>query len=271
MCPVIDDRVLLLAPRATDTVRRLTETATARGLRAVTAEGWRAPDGPRDAGRTHLYGGPLLADRVAGELDVAALQPPADWLARLPVALTGRRVEAVTLAQARRLRRPAFVKPPTDKLFPARIHPDGSRLPGPDAFDDDLPVLVSDIVRFDREYRLFVLDGAVHVGSRYSVGPRLDPARLAQDPYAAEVRAFAAELLAAADGSLPSAAVVDVGLLDEGGWAVVEANPAWASGGYACDPGKVLDVVLRAAGPKAETAPEDLPFVRAAGRATGSP
>ncbi|GAA2654034.1 MULTISPECIES: ATP-grasp domain-containing protein [Streptomyces] len=260
------DRVLLLAPRASDTRRRLSEAAAGRGLRAVTAEGWSAPDGAQGAGRTHLYGGPLLADTVARELDVAALEPPADWLARLPLALTGRRVEAVTLAEARRLRRPAFVKPPTDKFFPARIYPDGSRLPGPDAFDDDLPVLVSDIVRFDREYRLFVLDGAVHDGSRYAVGPRLDPLPLDLDPGAAEARAFAADLLAAAEGSLPSAAVVDIGPLADGGWAAVEANPAWSSGGYACDPERVLDVVLRAAGPRAETAPADLPFTRTAQR-----
>ncbi len=256
------DRVLLLAPRPSDTARRLTGAATGRGLRAMTAEGWSAPEGVRGEGRTHLYGGPLLADKVAVELDVVALEPPADWLARLPRALTGRRVEAATLAEARQLRRPAFVKPPTDKFFPARIYPDGSRLPGPDAFDDALPVLVSDIVRFAREYRLFVLDGAVHDAGRYAIGPRLDPAPLDQDPYAAEVLAFAADLLATADGSLPSAAVVDVGLSDEGGWAVVEANPAWASGGYACDPERVLDVVLRAAGPRSECAPADLPFAR---------
>ncbi|MFJ7590685.1 ATP-grasp domain-containing protein [Streptomyces sp. NPDC097617] len=128
------------------------------------------------------------------------------------------------------------------------------------------PDLVSDIVCFAREYRLFVLDGAVHDGSRYAVGPRLDPAPLDLDPYAADVRAFAAELLAAADGSLPSAAVVDVGLLEEGGWAAIEANPAWASGGYACDPDRVLDVVLRAAGPRNESAPADLPLARTAQR-----
>ncbi|MFE7324094.1 ATP-grasp domain-containing protein [Streptomyces sp. NPDC057565] len=256
------DRVVLLAPRTSGTGRRLAETAAGRGLRVLTADGWALPAEAQGAERAHLYGGPLLADRVAGELDIVPLEPPADWLARLPTGLTGRRVEAVTLEEARELRRPAFVKPPTDKFFPARIYPDGSRLPGPDAFDDDLPVLVSDIVCFAREYRLFVLDGAVHTGSRYSVGATLDPAPLAEDRFDTEVRAFATELLTEAAGSLPSAAVVDVGLLDGGGWAAVETNPAWASGGYACDPERVLDVVLRAAGPAAEAAPPDLRFAR---------
>ncbi|BFV60360.1 hypothetical protein KCMC57_up54640 [Kitasatospora sp. CMC57] len=58
------------------------------------------------------------------------------------------------------------------------------------------------------------------------------------------------------------AVVVDVGLLADGGWAVVEANPAWASGGYACDPDAVLDVVLRAAGPLSELRAADRPYCR---------
>ncbi|MFD6877711.1 MULTISPECIES: ATP-grasp domain-containing protein [unclassified Streptomyces] len=256
------DRLLLLAPRPNDTAPRLGAAAARRGIRALTAPDWKAPAGTPDGVRAHLYGGPLLADSVAGELGILALEPPADWLARLPRALSGRQVESVTLAEARRLRRPAFVKPPTDKFFPARIYPDGSRLPGPDAFDDDLPVLVSDIAGFAREYRLFVLDGAVHTGSRYALGPALDPLPLDEDPYAAEARAFAGELLTDPACRLPSAAVVDVGLLQDGGWAAVEANPAWASGGYACDPERVLDVVCRAAGPVAEAAATDAPFAR---------
>lgn len=256
------DRLLILAPRTSDTRRRLSVEARSRGIRDVTAADWLLPEDAQGHGRVHLYGGPLLADVVGRALETVALEPPAHWLGSLPTALTGRDVETTTLAEARRIRRPAFVKPPTDKFFPARIYPDGSRLPGPDALDDDLPVLVSDPVVFVREYRLFVLDGKVHTASRYAVGPVLDVAPLEADPYEADVRSFAADVLAEAAGSLPSAAVVDAGLLGDGTWAVIEANPAWASGGYACVPARVLDVVLRAAGPAAECATRDLEFVR---------
>jgi hypothetical protein len=63
------------------------------------------------------------------------LEAAPDWLARLPYELTHREIEFSTVAEARQLRRPAFVKPPNDKSFPARVYPDGSRLPGPDAVD----------------------------------------------------------------------------------------------------------------------------------------
>lgn len=256
------DRLLVLAPRVTDTRLHLAAAAHRRGLRTVVAYGWRRPQEACPGTRAHLYGGPLLADAVGRSLGLALLEPPADWAARLPPELTCRHIEATTLAEARELRRPAFVKPPVDKHFPARIYPDGSRLPGPDALDDELPVLVSDIVCFVREYRLFVLDGEVRTAGRYATGPALDIAALDEDPREPDVRAFAREVLGAAAGTLPSAVVVDVGLLDDGRWAVVEANPAWASGGYACLPDEVLDVVVRAAAPVAETSRSDLAFAR---------
>ncbi|MFI2300876.1 ATP-grasp domain-containing protein [Actinacidiphila glaucinigra] len=181
----------------------------------------------------------------------------------MPFELVGRDVWFTTLAEARALRRPAFVKPPNDKSFPARVYPDGSGLPGPDAVDDDAPVLVSDIVAFAVEYRLFLLDGEVVTGSRYATRGGLDVAPLDGDPAAREVREFAGRLFASGVPELPDAIVVDVGRTGDG-WAVVEANAAWASGHYACDADAVLDVVLRAAAPLAGFGPRDRRFLRPA-------
>ncbi|MCX5213983.1 ATP-grasp domain-containing protein [Kitasatospora sp. NBC_00240] len=256
-------RLLLLAPRINETGLQLRTVAHRRGLQARTAPAYRVPEDLPATAAVHVYGGPLFADAVGQELGLALLDAAPDWLTTLPAALTGRRIECLPLVEARRLRRPAFLKPPVDKLFPARIHPDGSGLPGPDALDDDTLVLVSDIVAFAREYRLFVLDGAVHAASRYAVDGALSVAPLDADPHREQALAFAAEVLAGCAGSLPSAVVVDVGLLaGSGAWSVVEANPAWASGGYACDPDAVLDVVLRAAGPAADVRDGDRRFCR---------
>ncbi|GGV31593.1 hypothetical protein GCM10010495_55310 [Kitasatospora herbaricolor] len=261
-------RLLLLAPRINETGLQLRTTAQRRGLAARTAPTYPVPEDLLATAAVHLYGGPLFADAVGRELGLALLDAAPDWLTTLPAGLTGRRIECLPLADARRLRRPAFLKPPVDKLFPARIYPDGSGLPGPDALDDGTLVLVSDIVTFAREYRLFVLDGAVHAASRYAVDGALSVAPLDADPYREQALAFAAEVLAGCAGSLPSAVVVDIGLLagpaaaPTPSWSVVEANPAWASGGYACDPDAVLDVVLRAAGPAGELRDADRRFCR---------
>ncbi|MCF2531576.1 ATP-grasp domain-containing protein [Yinghuangia soli] len=261
-----DPRVLVLAPRSTDTDRRLVSAAHRRGLRAERLTGWTVPaDLAGTPGlRAHVYAGPLFADAVAADLALGLLEAPEDWLARLPEDLTGRRITAATLAEAWELRRPAFVKPPNDKSFAARVYRDGTQLPGPDAADPDTAVLISDAVAFRSEYRLFVLDGEVRAASRYAVDGDLAIAPIEDCAEQDEVLAFAAHMLAAQAAALPSAVVVDVGRLDGFGWAVVEANAAWASGGYACDLDRILDVILRAGGPLVELPPHDRPFVRPA-------
>ncbi|MCX4760386.1 ATP-grasp domain-containing protein [Streptomyces sp. NBC_01275] len=256
-------RTLFLSPRVTATGHAFADAARRRGAHVETLREWRVPGPLRRTAGASLYAGPLFADAVAGELGLGLLEAPEDWLARLPRELTLRDVEFTTIAQARRLRRPAFVKPPNDKSFPARVYPDGSGLPGPDAVEDTEPVLVSDIVSFAVEYRLFLLDGEVRTGSRYATRGGLDVAPLAADPHRAEVLAFAERL---AGTGLPSAVVVDVGVIDRpvdgSGWAVVEANAAWASGHYACDADTALDVVLHAARPEAEFGTADRGFLR---------
>ncbi|MFF2729961.1 ATP-grasp domain-containing protein [Streptomyces sp. NPDC058008] len=247
---------LVLPPRLTVSARTLRDTARRRGLRTVQLPDREVPGELHD-GDAYLHAGPSYADSVAPALGIAPLEAPADWLARLPAAFVRREIRALPIREAYALRRPVFVKSPNDKSIPALVYTDGSRLPGPDAVDPGTVVLVSDVVAFETEYRLYLLDGQVHTGSRYATSGRFDPA-----PPTASARAFGAELLAAAGHTLPSAIVVDVGMTDAGQWAVIEANAAWASGCYASDPDRALDVVLRAAGPLARLAERDSAFVR---------
>ncbi|MFH8869827.1 ATP-grasp domain-containing protein [Streptomyces griseus] len=210
-----------------------------------------------EAPSVHLHAGPSFADVVAPALGIALLEAPADWLARLPRALTRREILALPIGEAYRLRRPAFVKTPNDKGVPALVYADGSRLPGPDAVDPETVVLVSDVMTFADEYRLHLLDGTVHAAGQYA-----ESGRLRLGPAGGDALAFGREVLAAAGETLPSAIVVDVGRDDTGRWAVIEANAAWASGCYSADPDRALDTVLRAAGPATGLSPHDRGFVR---------
>ncbi|MFE3885164.1 ATP-grasp domain-containing protein [Streptomyces lydicus] len=251
--------VLLTSAQRTGTAVLLNAAAARRGLETVTLTG---PDTLRAlAGRSvHWYGGPRTADRVAGPLRLGLLDPPDDWLVRLPRQLTLRGIELTTHTEASRRTGPFFAKPPSDKSFPPGVVACGAQLP-PAA--SQTPVLVSEVVSFVAEYRLFLLDGALVTATRYAVHGRLDPAPLDDDPYAPDVRAFAARLTALAP--LPSAAAVDAGRLDGGGWAVVEANMPYFAHCYAADPAAVLEVVLRAAGPYGRVRDSDHRFLRVAG------
>ncbi|MEU6270979.1 ATP-grasp domain-containing protein [Streptomyces populi] len=216
----------------------------------------------------HYYGGPVFATGVVDELELALLEPSEDWLVTVPPAYTGRHIAMATLGEARRLNRPAFVKPPTDKSFPAAVYADGGQLPAGPGLSPDIPVQISDVVTWATEFRLHVLDGEVRTGSQYAVFGRLDARPLDGHRHEGAVMAFAKDFLAICGDGLPSAVVVDVGLLtpSEHGaadrWAVVEANMAWFSNTYAADPDRALDVVLRAAGPRTRTAARDRRFCR---------
>lgn len=259
--------LLVLPPRPDSTAELLAASALRRGVAVERLAGPVVPARLRGTTAAHLYGGPLFAGAVAADLDLALLEPDDDWLARLPYEYRHRDIALTTLGEARWSRIPMFVKQPREKNLPAGVYADGSCLPGADRLPADTSVLVSEIVTFLVEYRLFVLDATVHAAGRYATYGRLDPAPLDACPHRTAVLDFAAGLLGACADGLPSAVVVDVGLAsnaDRGDehWAVVEANMAWFSSCYAADPDRVLDVVVRASGPRHRLAPRDQAFAR---------
>jgi hypothetical protein len=197
-----------------------------------------------------LYGEPLFAAAVAEGLGLSLLEPPPAWLAGLPPELTRRSVRFTTLAEARGLAGPAFIKPAEDKCFPAVVYVSGDRLPGEDVLPGATPVLVAGPVDWQVELRCFALDGEVLTLSPYWRDGRLAQTEAGSWPAPEEelrgAREFATVVLRDPRAALPPAVVLDVGVICGEGWAVVEANAAWGSGVYGCDPDQVLRVVQRA-------------------------
>ncbi len=115
----------------------------------------------------------------------------------------------------------------------------------PTEFDDEMPVLVAEPVEWEVEFRCFCLDGKVRTLSPYLRQGEL--ARLreydASDDERNAAMQFAEAVLAIACSMTPRSVVVDVGQIKGSEWAVVEANGAWGSGIYGCDPNCVLDVI----------------------------
>ncbi|MEU1211966.1 ATP-grasp domain-containing protein [Streptomyces sp. NPDC005791] len=264
--------LLALAPHRSTTAALLAGAARARGMDVTVLPRDGLPARPPTGTRAHYYGGPLFADSAGGGLGTALLgtallEPADDWLDALPYAYTGRHVRCVPLSEARRTPGPLFVKPPTDKSFPAAVYADGDALPPPGSRSDPL-VQVSEVVTWVKEFRLHLLDGEIRTGSQYATFGGLDVAPLTGHPDEPAVRAFAGRLAGAHADTLPSGVVLDVGLMrgpgdgGDGRWAVVEANMAWFSNVYAADPARALDVVLRSAGPRTAVRARDTRFRR---------
>lgn len=193
-----------------------------------------------------IYVESLFASTIAGMISRRLPDLPEDWLVQLPQKLRHREVKLTTLKEARNLDGPIFVKPPNDKSFAAQVYDSGGSLPL--EFDNDMPVLVADPVKWLSEYRCFCLNGKVETLSPYFRSGTLAK----QTNYEAtgseleEAKQFAERVLASMQKFTPRAVVIDVGQIVDRGWAVVEANAAWGSGIYGCDPSHVLDVIRHA-------------------------
>jgi len=235
--------LLLLAPRVTDDSVAVWQAALAAGWSTRRLANWRVPAELIATDREiTIYAEPLFAEAIADQLEMALLEPPANWLTVLPKALLRRDVGVMPLSEARKISTPAFVKPAEGKVFDATVYRSGDSLPNVDQIGD-ISVLTSTPVSFSLEVRCFVLEGQVVTMSPYWRNGSLARAEDGSWPFweseeEGAVR-FAASVLNAPEVSFPPAFVLDVGLM-EYGWAVIEANPCWGAGLYGCDPSLVL-------------------------------
>jgi hypothetical protein len=204
------------------------------------------------AGRVVYYGRTDVVTQAAAWCRLALVEPPLGLLAELPGTLLFRRVEFARFNDLSRLTRPTFVKPADvlDRCFDAGVYASARDIRAPRGIEPDTPVLIADPVEWLAEFRCFVCDGRVVASSPYlsfgrpvwrawgSGGEKATPSK--------DALALCDRLLSIKSPALPPAFVVDVGLIEGRGWAVVEFNPAWCSGLLGADPAAVLRVLERA-------------------------
>src|SRR3989442_1197316 len=156
---------LLLSARHTDDSQKLWQACIAANWDVQRMHGWKVPAvSPQDVA---VYAEPLLANFVAQTLNLRLVEPPLDWLPRLPKHWRGRDLPLTTLAHAPATRERAFIKPADEKCFDARVYESRAELPALGSLPEDLPVLVQEVVKWTVEYRCFVVDRTVATGSAY--------------------------------------------------------------------------------------------------------
>ncbi len=260
----MSEPLLILTPRQVNDTITLQAAALARGWQVERLENWRAPLSLAEHDLV-IYGEPLFAEVVAETLGCALLQTPPDWLARLPRRFLRREVACLTLGEARLLTQPMFVKPAEGKSFVARVYPHGTDLLARDLLPDETPVLISEPVQWDLEFRCFVLEHHVVASSPYlRVGELVEDENgtwVASEAECAAAVDYAQTVLSTPEISVPAAFVLDVGLLRDRGWAVIESNAAWGAGLYGCPPTAALDVLRRACLKKERVTISDDPWI----------
>jgi hypothetical protein len=233
---------LILSSRYTEDAQRLWQAAIRRGWTVERLHNWRIPAHLRGVREPVLYLEALMAPTLAEEFGLTLLEPPEDWLPRLPEEYRRRSVQLTTLGTARQHLLPAFIKPPNEKSFPACVY-DRDSLPAD--YPDDMPVLVAEVVTWEKEFRCFILDQTVRTFSIYLRNGALQQEHdfASTTAEATELEQFVGQVLHDPHVTVPRAIVMDVGVIQHRGWAVVELNAAWGAGIYGCDPDEVLEVV----------------------------
>lgn len=258
---------LILSPWETADSIALAAAARQRGWNVHRLTRWSEAQELDIPGDIVVYGERLFVVFIAQNLPVVYLETPDEWIATLPMEHLKRNIACVTLGEARHISFPAFVKPTVDKAFGAGVFNNPSELPTADSLPDHIPVLVSEIVSWQDEYRCFVVDGEVRTLSIYFRNGQLaedaDGSWPISEAEYREAKDFAQSVLDAAAGSYPPGLVLDIGRIDGRGWAVLETNPANASGIYGCDPLEVLKAVRASCVSKYALTPADERWVQA--------
>ncbi|WP_309385752.1 ATP-grasp domain-containing protein [Cerasicoccus frondis] len=235
---------IILSPRVTEDRKRLADEAMQQGWSVCQLDGWRISPDLCIEDEVAIYGEPLFCRIVAAQIGRVLLEPPLDWLVGLPDEVTSRKIQFIPLSELSQVALPAFIKPPDDKIFTAGVYQDLDAILTREDLEPTQQVLVSEVIDFEKEFRIHLLDGEPVSGSRYSVYGDLDID--GEDSDIARALVFATEVYQASNGNTPPAVVIDVGLTRSGAWAVVEANPCFGAGIYAGNETEILRVLLRA-------------------------
>lgn len=187
-----------------------------------------------DPARVRVYGSDSFSLVLAQKLGLHLVSPPDDLLGQLERTWLGRTIKVRDLDSVTQAELPMFIKPVVPKLFRADVY---QTLGGLQAeckgLEPETRVLVSDVVEFVGEARFFVLDGVPATGAIYEGSGDIEKAL-----------GFVTGL--AGNSRLPATCVLDVGLMKDGDWALVETNATWGSGLNGCEAAKAAACIARA-------------------------
>lgn len=99
------------------------------------------------------------------------------------------------------------------------------------------------LLSINHEHRFYVCNGVIRTGSPYFIDGIVYHDEM-RSPFYDEALKAAKETVKALGDNQPVAYTLDIGRDEvKGKWIIIEANPAWSSGIYGCDPVEVINVL----------------------------
>ncbi|WP_294223071.1 ATP-grasp domain-containing protein [uncultured Chryseobacterium sp.] len=202
---------------------------------------WNVPEEFRTA-VVAVYGEDIYAEIVAEQCNLTLTKPDNHWLSIILEEFTKRKISYGQLKDVVH-QEPLFIKCSDFKSFKAGVFDKVTDIKGFDSLDPEMTVFTSEVVEWELEVRCFVLNGKIKTFSSYWRNDVYDTNPLAGTEQQ-ELFAFFNRFMERYAETLPKAIVLDFGIITGKGWALIEANPAWCSGLYACDAEIALEVIV---------------------------
>lgn len=189
-----------------------------------------------------VYGEDIYAEIVAEQCNLTLTKPDDNWLSKISEEFTKRKISYGQLKDFVHEEN-IFIKCSDFKSFKAGVFDKVTDIKGFDTLDLESMVFTSEVVKWELEVRCFVVNNEIKTHSSYWRNNAFDTNSLSETEQK-DLFEFFNSFIQQYARTLPKAIVLDFGIIKEKGWALIEANPAWCSGLYACDAEKALEVVV---------------------------
>jgi hypothetical protein len=203
---------------------------------------WNVPEEFRDD-VVAVYSEDLYAEIVAEQCHLTLTKPNDNWLSKIPEEFTKRKISYGRLKDFVHEKN-IFIKCSDFKSFKAGVFDKVENINGFDSLDPESMVFTSEVVEWELEVRCFVLNNEIKTYSSYWRNNTFNT-NLLSETEEKDMFEFFNDFIKQYSETLPKAIVLDFGIITGKDWALIEANPAWCSGLYACNAEKALEVIVK--------------------------
>jgi hypothetical protein len=203
---------------------------------------WNVPEEFRDD-VVSVYSEDLYAEIVTEQCHLTLTKPDDNWLSKIPEEFTKRKISYGRLKDFVHEKN-IFIKCSDFKSFKAGVFDKVENINGFDSLDPESMVFTSEVVEWELEVRCFVLNNEIKTYSSYWRNNTFNT-NLLSETEEKDMFEFFNDFIKQYSETLPKAIVLDFGIIKGKGWALIEANPSWCSGLYACNAEKALEVIVK--------------------------
>jgi len=190
-----------------------------------------------------VYGEDIYAEIVAEQCNLTLTKPDDSWLSKISEEFTKRKILYGKLKDFEHEEN-IFIKCSDFKSFKAGVFDKVMNIKGFETLDRECMVFTSEVVEWELEVRCFVLHNEIKTYSSYWRNDVFDTHGLSEKE-SKGMFDFFKSFIKKYSSTLPAGIVLDFGVIKGKGWALIEANPAWCSGLYACDAEAALEVIVK--------------------------